>query len=195
MRTSLILPMMMYGRFRRERAARDEEGNTIILDRYKNGKPKYKKEKYWLIHSEKAGDPGVYPSVNHIYTRMAKGRQKLIKPAENLKERWEAEAHFWKEAVGWEMTKNEKIIIETTAYFPQDNIRRDINNIFKLLLDAFNGIIYEDDEFALPRVMDFHHVTEGHSPYFELNIYKKSEEDEITMERFHQKEEWNKQSQ
>lgn len=183
MREPLLIPMMMFGKFRRERAKRDAEGNTIIKKRDKNGKPVYEKEKYWLVHSEKNGDSGVYPSVNHIYTRMAKGRQKLTAPAEKLKEKWESFAYQWAADHNWEMTKGEKVVIELTAYFPNDKLRRDTNNVFKLMMDAFTGIIYDDDEYALPRVMDFHRVGEGEKPYFELNIYKKSEEDEILMKR------------
>src|SRR5690606_12156959 len=94
-RKSLILPMMMFGKFRRERAKRDEEGNTIIKKRDAKGRPVYEKEKYWLIHSEKNGDKGVYPSVNEIYVRMAKGRQRYSKPAEQLFDKWQAEVRKW----------------------------------------------------------------------------------------------------
>jgi Holliday junction resolvase RusA-like endonuclease len=183
MRSSLIVPMMMFGKFRSTVAARDEDGNTIILRRDAKGRPVYKKTKSWTTHSEKNGDKGIYPSVNHIYTRMAKGRQKLTAPAEGLKRRWEAAAFEWVAQNGWALTSEEKVIVELTAYFPNDKVRRDTNNVFKLLLDSFNGIIYDDDEFALPRVMDFHRVAEGEQPYFELTIYLKSEEDEVLMQR------------
>lgn len=183
MRDTLIIPMMMFGKFRRERAKRDELGNTIIKRRDSKGRPVYETEKYWLTHSEKAGDKGVYPSVNHIFTKMAKGRLKLITPAEKLKERWEAEAREWVAKHAWQMTEGEKVVIEMTAHFPADKIRRDTNNVFKLMMDAFTGVIYDDDEYALPRVMDYHRVAEGEKPYFELNIYLKSEEDEVLMRR------------
>lgn len=178
-RMPLKLPMMMYGKFRRRRAKRDENGNAIVIGRYKNGRPKYKMENYWLVHSEKNGDPGVYPSVNHIYTRIAHGRQKLTKPAEDLMKKWETYAMAWANETGWQMTEKEKVVIELTAYFPNDNKKRDVNNVFKLMMDALSGIIYDDDEYALPRVMDFHKVKKGEKPYFELNIYKKSEEEMI----------------
>lgn len=188
MRNSLILPMMMFGKFRQERAKRDENGNTIIKKRNAQGKPVYEIEKVWVTHTEKKGDQGIYPSVNRIYQRMRNGRQKLTGPAERLKERWEAEAHAWVDENHWELTKKEKVIIELTAYFPNDKYRRDTNNVFKLMMDAFTDIIYDDDEFALPRVMDFHKVEEGEKPYFKLDIYLKSEEDEILMQRIAEKE-------
>lgn len=188
MRESLIIPMMMFGKFRRERAKRDEQGNAIIKKRDKKGKPVYVTEKYWLTHSQKNGDKGVYPSVNHIYTRMATGRQKLTAPAEKLKELWETEAFIWVQENGWIMTEKEKVVVELTAYFPADKLRRDTNNVFKLMMDAFTDIIYDDDEYALPRVMDFHRVQEGEKPYFKLDVYLKDEEDEILMHRLAQKE-------
>lgn len=183
MRTPLIIPMMMFGKFRSTVAARDEEGNAIVLRRDAKNRPVYKKVKSWVTHSEKAGDKGVYPSVNHIYTRMAGGRQKLTAPAEKLKKRWEALAYEWVATNGWQLTKEEKVVVELIAHFPADKLRRDTNNVFKLMMDAFTGIIYDDDEYALPRVMDFHRVAEGEQPYFELNIYLKSEEDEVLMQR------------
>lgn len=183
MRTSLIIPMMMYGKFRSERAKRDENGKAIVLKRDSKGRKVYDTEKCWVTHSERNGDKGVYPSVNKIYTRIAKGRQKLTAPAQKLKEKWELEAHLWMKDNHWEMSEKEKVVIELTAYFPNDNLRRDTNNVFKMMMDAFTGIIYDDDEFALPRVMDFHKVGEGEKPYFKLDIYLKSEEDEILMER------------
>jgi Holliday junction resolvase RusA-like endonuclease len=181
--------MMMFGKFRSRRAKRDKDGKAIIKGYYKNGKPKYEMENCWVIHDEKNGDKGVYPSVNHIYTRMAKGRQKLTAPAERLKEKWELEARMWAEEVGWQMAEKQKVVIELTAHFPPDNIRRDTNNVFKLMMDAFTGILYDDDEYALPRVMDFHKVQEGEKPYFQLDIYLKEEEDEILMQRLMGKEE------
>jgi Holliday junction resolvase RusA-like endonuclease len=183
MRESLILPMMMFGKFRSTRAKRDSEGNAIVKKISSKGKKVYENEKCWITHSEKNGDKGIYPSVNHIYTRMGKGRQKLTAPAEKLKDKWEAAAYMWVQDNAWKMTKEEKVVVELTAYFPNDKIRRDTNNVFKLMMDSFSDIIYDDDEYALPRVMDFHRVEEGEKPYFKLDIYLKSEEDAILMER------------
>ncbi|MCY9186643.1 RusA family crossover junction endodeoxyribonuclease [Bacillus halotolerans] len=183
MRESLIIPMMMFGRFRSTRAKRDENGNAIVKKLDSRGRKVYEKEKCWITHNQKDGDKGVYPSVNHIYERMQKGRQKLTKPAQDLKKRWEAAAHLWASKTGWTQTSNEKVVVELTAYFPSDNIRRDTNNVFKLMMDAFSEIIYDDDVNVLPRVMDFQKVKENEQPYFKLDIYLKSEEDQVIMER------------
>lgn len=179
MYSPLILPMMMYGKFRQTRTKRDKDGNPII----KNGKRVM--EKYWKIHNELDGDPGVYPSVNHIYVRMRNGRQRLSEPAQNLMDRWAALAKMWVKDNNWEIA-DEKVVIEMTAHFPNDNRKRDTHNAFKLMLDALEDIIYTNDRYALPRTMDFKKVKEGEQPYFELNIYKKEQEYEILQKRLEQ---------
>jgi Holliday junction resolvase RusA-like endonuclease len=185
MNEPLILPMMMFGKFRSQRVKKDEQGNTIYKIS-KNGKKTPVTEKVWIEHKEENGDPGVYPSVNHIYVNMAKGRKRLSKPAERLKEKWEALAIMWAKDNGWETTKKEKVVIELTAHFPNDNIIRDTNNAFKLLMDALEGIIYDNDHYALPRVMDFKKVKDGERPYFEVNIYKKDDEYAVLLQRLRQ---------
>lgn len=183
MRQSLILPMMMFGTFKRQRAKRDENGKTIKLP---NGKNKMTKVK--VVHSEANGDPGIYPSVNEIYVRMAKGRQRYSDPAFALFDKWQAHTQMWMQDTCWQTTDKQKVVIELTAYFPNDKRTRDTHNAFKMMMDAFTGLIYKDDEFALPRVMDFHRVKDGQKPYFQIDIYTKEEESSVLMERLAEKE-------
>lgn len=170
--------MMMFGRFRRTRAKRDEHGNTM-----KKPNGTYITEKYWKVHKEEDGDPGVYPSINHVYVRMAKGRQKYIKPAEELMDKWANIAKMWAKDNDWDVT-DEKLVFELIAHFPNDNKKRDTHNAFKMMLDTFEGILYENDSKVLPRVMDYTKVKEGESPYFELIIYEKEKEYEVLKERY-----------
>ncbi|PVC63355.1 hypothetical protein C2I27_22860 [Priestia megaterium] len=51
--------------------------------------------------------------------------------------------------------KGEKVVVELTAHFPADKSAVIQTHVFKLMMDAFTGIIYDDDEYALPRVMTF----------------------------------------
>lgn len=180
---SLKIPMMMYGRFQARKAKRDKDGNTIILRRDKKGRPVYKMENYWKVHSQENGDPGVYPSINRIYKRIMRGRQKLIKPAEDLMDLWATAAKMWMNDYGWEIT-DEKVIMEIVFHFPDDNIKRDTHNIDKLLMDSFKGVLYVDDDTVLPRIMDYHKVKNGEDPYLELTFYKKEDEDDILKERY-----------
>src|SRR5690606_6559504 len=92
-------------------------------------------------------------------------------------------AQMWAKDNGWEQVENEKVVVELIAHFPAGNKKRDASNALKLMLDSFEGIIYKDDTFALPRIMDFDHVAEGEEPYFELYIYKKEDELDIAYER------------
>lgn len=131
-------------------------------------------------HVEENGDPGFYPSVNHIYDNDGRGGKKLSKPAQDLFDRWHSLAHLWAIQNGWELTKKEKVVVEVTAYFP-DKKGRDTNNVFKLLADSLEHAIYDNDHYALMRTMDFIYLEKNSniSPYFELRIFKKS--DEIDM--------------
>lgn len=163
MNTPLILPMMMYGKYKQ----------TVTVKDPKTGKKK--RVNKTIEHIEQRGDPGFYPSVNHIYIQTRKGRR-LSQAAEDLFNRWNGLAQIWAEKNNWQMTEGEKVVVEIDTYFPNDRRKRDTSNALKLMLDALEGVIYDNDFFALPRQNDFHYVKEGEKPYFKLNIFKKSEE-------------------
>ena len=176
-RPTLILPMMMYGIFKAQVAKLDANGERV---RDAKGKIKYeyKNRKYTRENSN-----GIYPSVNHMYVNGPKGSKRLAKGAEKLKEDWSIEAMIWAKDCGWSCTDKEKVIIELVPYFPNDEKTRDASNALKLMMDAFEGVIYKNDNFALPRIMDFPKVSDGEDPYFELKIYKKEEEYEMVAAR------------
>lgn len=173
---------MMFGKFRRKRAVRDKDGKTITTTVGKKGqpiKPTNKMEAYWVEHSQKNGDTGVYPTINHIYTQ-TRGKGKMLSvPAEQLRSKWEALAHAWVRDNAWVKTTKQKVVVELIAYFPDDEITRDVNNVFKLLCDSLSKIIYDDDKYCLPRVNDFLKTSEGKEARFELSIYTKDEELEV----------------
>lgn len=102
------------------------------------------------------------PTQNHaymnLYRRSKTGKRyasRILKPAAR---EWYAKAvdevqHQIK-LQQWS-TKNEKTIVEAVVFFP-DKRRRDVSNVFKVLLDALQeGGVYTDDKWALPRAMDF----------------------------------------
>src|SRR5690606_9277420 len=96
--------------------------------------------------------PGVPPSVNHQYVRTKRG-QALSKEAKRYAETvqwyaWEAAKRH-----GWRCTpKGQQVIVRLWYYWP-DRRRRDTHNAYKVLLDAMQGVVYEDDRDVLPRVM------------------------------------------
>ena len=109
------------------------------------------------------------PSVNTCYAnRNIKGMRGRILTDEGRNWKhiagWEAKAAAQK--AGWEITK-EKVIIEVTAYWG-DARKHDMNNTHKLLADAFEGILYENDNIVLMRDMDF--TIDRKKPRLEITI-------------------------
>lgn len=96
------------------------------------------------------------PSINACYAnRNIKGMRGRILTEEgrNWKNLAGWEARVAAKQVGWEITK-EKVVIEVIAYW-QDARKHDMNNTHKLLADAFEGILYENDNMVLMRDIDF----------------------------------------
>jgi crossover junction endodeoxyribonuclease RusA len=98
-------------------------------------------------------DQGLFPSANHIYTHTPKGKR-LTKIAENKLEEWRYLTQLWANRYHWPCIGSEKVIIRL-YFFLNDNRRKDTHNTLKLLLDALETVIYEDDRMALPQVIDF----------------------------------------
>lgn len=180
-REKLKMPMMMYGKYKSYVTTTDPvTGKKVSV--YEVGKHGKKKRKFnWVKHSEENGDKGFYPSVNHIYVntgRRGGGGKKLTEEAEELLKKWQSLAMLWVHDNDWIKTEKEKVVVELWAYFP-DDVKRDTNNVFKLLLDSMEDIVYDNDYYALVRVMDFYVLPKGSEvkPFFELNIYKAPEEE------------------
>jgi Holliday junction resolvase RusA-like endonuclease len=119
------------------------------------------------------------PSVNSAYyTERAQEKGKA--PRRGLSpdaRRWKKEARDIAEMhaleAGWKMTRHSKVVVEITAYWPDDVVRRDMNNLHKLLADALERSIYWDDSMALLRDKDFH--VDPRRPRVELMIYQLKE--------------------
>jgi crossover junction endodeoxyribonuclease RusA len=94
-------------------------------------------------------------------------RRVLKRSAQLWFDRTVLDARAWKVANHWQCAQG-KVIVWLWYYFP-DRRRRDTHNTLKILLDAFeDGGIYEDDKFAMPRVMDYE-VDEDH-PRIEIEF-------------------------
>jgi Holliday junction resolvase RusA-like endonuclease len=119
---------------------------------------------------EEDGDPGFFPSVNHIYTNTKYGGKKLTKPAEDLKRKWRSIIAHECGKNKWKVKDKQKIIVNCYFFFPDYRIR-DTNNIFKLLMDSMEGLIFINDYYALPRVIDFEILKDKKvKPYLEIEI-------------------------
>lgn len=95
----------------------------------------------------------VTPSWNHLY--ILKGsRQFLDKWAIKHKKRIISLAQEWVQENNWEMTENRKVIVNMWVYW-SDSRKRDCHNIDKLILDALESVIFDDDSNVLLRFQDF----------------------------------------
>ena len=117
------------------------------------------------------------PSVNHCYVNIAghrKGR-KLTEAAKNWKLLAGYEANQAKRKQGWIYPdKDEKIVLLLWAFWP-DRRPRDMNNCHKLLPDALENVLFENDKNVLVRDMDF--SFDAKRPRLEIVVARKDEVD------------------
>ena len=111
----------------------------------------------------------VPPSVNHCYINIGHGAKRLSKFAEQWVDDAKDIAIKQAKKQGWKMVEGEKVVVEIWTYFP-DRRRRDTHNGSKVMLDALEGIITNDDRYILPRYMDV--SVDKENPRVELKCYK-----------------------
>ncbi len=97
--------------------------------------------------------PFLPPSVNHAYAVRGRGlymkasAKQFVEEVRKLTEKQLRKQRFVK------LPANEFFIME--VYFTFKNNRfPDPNNMLKILIDAFEGIVFENDKWLLPRVMN-----------------------------------------
>lgn len=117
------------------------------------------------------------PSVNHCYVNIAgqrKGR-KLKEAAKNWKLLAGYAANQAKRKQGWIYPgKDEKIVLLLWAFWP-DRRPRDMNNCHKLLPDALENVLFENDKNVLVSDMDF--SFDAKRPRLEIVVARKDEVD------------------
>jgi len=92
------------------------------------------------------------PSVNHSYVTARNGMKILKKDAKLfIKESQEICSLEMKNQKWKQDHENVWYYMELKFYF-KDKRKRDSHNCLKVLLDALQGILYEDDYFILPRI-------------------------------------------
>lgn len=100
---------------------------------------------------------GKAPSVNHMYRNARVGRRqmKVLSPeARKWYDDTVIQANVWRNKNKWS-TATGKVVVRLWFYFP-DRRKRDTHNALKALLDALeDACIYQNDQYALPQVMDF----------------------------------------
>lgn len=106
------------------------------------------------------------PSQNHAFMRIRR-RSKSGKIYQGQKRTPKADEWYYnaieyvKERIdltGWETTKKKKVIVDLLYNIPRERAC-DCNNTPKLLLDVLEKAgVYDNDYYALPRLLDFHVV-------------------------------------
>lgn len=118
--------------------------------------------------------PGLTPSVNHMYRNARFGPRSIKVLSKDSKIWFEStvtQAVSWRKSNKWN-TAEGKVIVRIWFYFP-DRRKRDTHNGLKILLDALEDAkIYENDRYALPRIMDFE--VDRENPRIEIEFEKVS---------------------
>lgn len=112
------------------------------------------------------------PSVNHAYENNGRGGRILTQAAKD----WKEEAYYValqaKNKAGWRIPgKAEKLILALWVFWP-DKRKRDTHNLHKLIADAFEGVLYENDRQVLIRDMDF--AVDRQRPRVEVELCRKT---------------------
>jgi len=93
----------------------------------------------------------VPPSVNHMYVQTRRGTKSLTANAKNYIRDAKALILAAIEDNNWMMQDTEVwFYVDVVVYMPDRRIR-DSNNMSKLLLDVMQGLIFENDYYALLR--------------------------------------------
>lgn len=98
------------------------------------------------------------PSANHSHINVRRGNR-LMRVLSQEAKIFRNEAGWialqWREKNGWQIPKaKEKVALRVWFYWP-DARRRDQDNPLKQLQDALTDILWLDDRWVLPQVMDF----------------------------------------
>lgn len=111
------------------------------------------------------------PSLNHAYRNFVKdGRRMRVttSAAERFKRDagWLAKA--WCQSVRWTVPEpGTKIVMRLWYYWP-DRRRMDTHNREKVLLDALEGVLYQDDRWVLVQEQDF--AVDRDNPRVEIEL-------------------------
>jgi len=110
------------------------------------------------------------PTENHAYIITNNRKRILTKEAKD----WQIDAGYRavyaKRKQGWSLCRNEWLVMELYFFFP-NRLMRDSPNMLKVLLDAFEGILYENDRYILPRIMEV--MYDKDNPRLEIYLKRK----------------------
>ena len=108
------------------------------------------------------------PSVNQLYATF-RGHRIMSRKGKTYKAGAGVMANYEKTAQKWVYSIGHKIVMELRFFWP-DRRKRDCDNSLKLLQDSFTGILYDDDKWVLPRVMDWN--LDRENPRVEIKLWR-----------------------
>jgi crossover junction endodeoxyribonuclease RusA len=115
------------------------------------------------------------PSINHLHYNTRNGGKRPTEKALNFIRESRALINLEVDNQKWsKQYKGVWLYIDLVFYFP-DRRRRDASNCLKILLDVMQGIIYDDDMYALPRIQSVEYDVE--KPRVEVRISTQSTSD------------------
>ena len=92
------------------------------------------------------------PSVNHMYHNTRNGGKRLTKRSENYIKESRALINLAIEEQRWiKQDKSTWFYVDLVFFMPDRRIR-DSHNMLKLLLDVMEGVVFENDYYAMPRI-------------------------------------------
>lgn len=94
----------------------------------------------------------VPPSVNAIYYNTRRGGRRLTSKAEKYIRDVRALTNMFVDDNKWcKKTDHTWLYMDMVFYFP-DKRTRDSHNCLKILLDALEGIVFQNDMYVMPRI-------------------------------------------
>jgi Holliday junction resolvase RusA-like endonuclease len=114
--------------------------------------------------------------VNHAYMNVVR---KAVSGKRYSARKLTPAAEFWRDCAadmaieamskaGLKLIEREKFSVDMVIWFRDKRSQVDGDGIQKLPLDALKKIVYSDDKFALPRVLDYHF--DATEPRIEMTI-------------------------
>jgi crossover junction endodeoxyribonuclease RusA len=113
------------------------------------------------------------PSQNHMYRNFTKnGRQMRVIGPIGMKwiKQAQQEARIWATQNRWEQVSRTKLIMRLWFFWPNGRTM-DTHNRLKITLDALEGILYENDYYVLPQIIDFQ--VDKSNPRLEIELERK----------------------
>lgn len=108
------------------------------------------------------------PSVNHLHFNIRGGRRCLTPQAQRYIRDSRALINEAIEEQRWiKQSKNTWFYVDLVFFMPDRRIR-DSHNMLKLLLDVMQGIIYDNDYFAMPRIQSVEY--DANNPRVEICV-------------------------